>query len=144
MVVCIAAVLAGCTSTSGAPASTGAQATGPAGSTAASPQDNLVPSPTDALPSQNMVTVSVGEKDYAGKIPVEFSGGTGQIHVKKIDVTLYRADGGVKTASILPNKGDRVELEGTKQTDRVVVYITFDNGDYKKTNDELRSYRTRG
>ena len=34
--------------------------------------------------------------------------------------------------------------EGTKQTDRVVVYITFDNGDYKKTNDELRSYRTRG
>jgi hypothetical protein len=91
-----------------------------------------------------VVTVSVGEKDYAGKIPVEFNGGTGQIHVKKIDVTLYRADGEVKTATIPPNKGDSVELEGTRQTDRVVVYITFDNGDYKKTNDELRSYRTRG
>lgn len=144
MVVCIAAVIAGCTTTSGTPASSGTQATAPAGSTATSSQDNLVPSPTDALPSQNVVTVSVGEKDYAGKIPVEFNGGTGQIHVKKIDVTLYRADGEVKTATIPPNKGDSVELEGTRQTDRVVVYITFDNGDYKKTNDELRSYRTRG
>ncbi len=144
VLVCIAAVLAGCTTTNGTPAATATQAATTAGSTATAASDNLVPSPTDALPSQNMVTVSVGEKDYAGMIPVEFSGGTGQIHVKKIDVTLYRADGEVTTASIPPNKGDRVELEGTRQTDRVVVYITFDNGDYKKTNDETRSYRTRG
>jgi hypothetical protein len=86
----------------------------------------------------------VKEKDYAAKIPIEFDGGMGQIHVKKIDVTVYLANGGMKTGTIPPNKGASIEIEGTKQTDRVVVYITFDNGDYKKTNDVLSPYRSRG
>jgi hypothetical protein len=96
------------------------------------------------LPSEKLVFVDVSEKDYLGKIPVIFQGGKGQIHVKKIDVTLYRADGQTRTATIKPIKGEYVELDGTKQTDRVVVYITFDNGDYMKTNDVLSPYRTRG
>lgn len=75
-----------------------------------------------------MVTVTVKEEEYTGMIPVEFDGGMGQVHVKKIEVTLYRADGQTKTATISPNKGESVDLEGTKQADRVVVYITFDNG----------------
>ena len=144
--ICTAVVLAGCTGSPATPATASPATAAPAGSTAfptATASDNLVPSPTDTLPSQNVVSVKVKEKDYAGKIPVEFDGGMGQIHVKKIDVTVYRADGEVKTASLMPNKGNSVEIEGTKQTDRVVVYITFDNGDYKKTNDELSPYRTR-
>lgn len=145
--ICTAVLLAGCTGSPATPATanpaTASPAAGPA-SPATSASDNLVPSPTDTLPDQNKVSVSVKEKDhYTVKIPVEFDGGMGQIHVKKIDVTVYRADGEVKTASLMPNKGDSVEIEGTKQTDRVVVYITFDNGDYKKTNDELSPYRTR-
>jgi hypothetical protein len=141
--ICTAVVLAGCTGSS-TPASPSPAAPGenPA-STTASAADNLVPSPTDALPSQNVVTVDIGEKDYLGRIPVIFQGGMGQIHVKKIDVTVYRADGQTRTATIGIKKGDMAEIEGTKQTDRVVVYITFDNGDYKKTNDVLSSYRTR-
>jgi hypothetical protein len=143
--ICLAVLFAGCTGTTGSPAPSGA---GPAlpssGSSApAGAQDNLAVSPTDALPGQNLVTVDISEKDYLGMIPVIFQGGTGQIHVKKIDVTLYRADGQVKTASIGNKKGDMVELEGTKQPDRVVVYITFDNGDRMKTNDVMSPYRTR-
>ena len=144
--ICTAVVLAGCTGSPATPATASPAGAAPAVSPAsptASASDNLVPSPTDTLPSQNVVSVKVKEKDYAGKIPVEFDGGMGQIHVKKIDVTVYLANGDVKTGTIPPNKGASVEIEGTKQTDRVVVYITFDNGDYKKTNDELSPYRTR-
>jgi hypothetical protein len=140
ILVCLALIFAGCT---GSPSS-GSPAAGssPDGSSA-SVQNNLVVSPTEALPSQNVVAVTVGEKDYLGNIPVTFDGGMGQVHVKKIDVTVYRADGQTKTATLNPNKGDSVDVEGTKQTDRVVVYISFDNGDRKKTNDVLSPYRTR-
>ena len=85
----------------------------------------------------------VGEKDYLGNIPVIFQGGMGQIHVKKIDVTLYRSDGQVKTATLGTNKGDQVELEGTKQTDRVVVRVSMDNGQSYTIKDQMSAYRTR-
>lgn len=140
--VCIAVVLAGCT---GTPAAPGAGTVSPSGSTGSSgqAQNNLVTSPTEVVPSQNVVTVDVGEKDYLGVIPITFQGGMGQIHVKTVEATVYRADGETKTASIGNKKGDMVEIQGTKQTDRVVVYITFDNGDRKKTNDVMSPYRTR-
>lgn len=89
LLVCLAVFFAGCT---GTPGSSGTGAASPSGGSSASAQDNLVPSPTDALPSQNVVTATVGEKDYLEKIPVTFDGGMGQVHVKKIDVTVYRAD----------------------------------------------------
>jgi hypothetical protein len=140
LLICLAVIFAGCTA-SPAPSASGSAST-PGGSS--SPiESNLVTSPTESLPSQNVVTVTVKEKEYSGMIPVEFDGGMGQVHVKQIDVTLYRADGQVKTASIAPKKGESVELEGTKQTDRVVVYISFDNGTRLKTNDVLSPYRTR-
>ena len=147
LLVCTAVVAAGCTGNPAAPGPATMGTAAPAGNPAtpaASAPDNLVPSPTDALPDQNKVSVIVKEKDYAGMIPVEFDGGMGQIHVRKIDVTAYLANGEVKTGTIPPNKGASVEIQGTKQTDRVVVYITFDNGDYKKTNDVLSPYRSRG
>lgn len=104
----------------------------------------LVPGPTDAVPDYNAVTVDVGEKDYLGNIPVIFQGGKGQIHVKKIDVKLIRADGQIQTENLGRNKGDDVELQGTKQTDRVEVTVTMDNGQTYKIVDTLRAYRTRG
>jgi hypothetical protein len=134
----VSIITAGCTGSPGTPAPSGS---GAASGTAA--VDKLAVSPTDAVPGQNMVSVIVKEKDYAAKIPVEFDGGMGQIHVKKVDVTVYRADGQERTATISPKRGESVELEGTKQTDRVVVYVTFDNGTRLKTNDVLSPYRTR-
>ena len=143
ILVCLGVTFTGCT---GTPASgsgtTAAPAPGGSGTTA-SAQDNLVPTSTDAIPSQNMVTVDVGEKDYLGVIPVTFQGGMGQIHVKRIDVTVYCADGQTRTATVGNKKGDMAEIQGTRQTDRVVVYITFDNGTRLKTNDVLSPYRTR-
>ncbi|PKL70504.1 MAG: hypothetical protein CVV30_03895 [Methanomicrobiales archaeon HGW-Methanomicrobiales-1] len=139
--ICIALAIAGCTGTqTTSAASPTGTTTGSSGSSAAG---NLAVSPTDAVPDYNMVTVDVGEKDYLGNIPVIFQGGMGQIHVKKIDVTLYRSDGQIKTATIGINKGDQAELEGTKQTDRVVVRVSMDNGQSFTINDVQSPYRTR-
>ncbi len=142
ILICAALAIAGCTGTQTNPAavpgtgSPGTQGTSSSGG-------NLVVSPTDAVPDYNMVTADVGEKDYLGNIPVIFQGGMGQIHVKKIDVTLYRSDGQVKTATVGIKKGDLVELEGTKQTDRVVVKVSMDNGQSYTINDVTSPYRTR-
>jgi hypothetical protein len=137
-----AIVLAGCTGTQ----SSSGTGTSTTGSYAGSPSvaDSLVPSPTDVVPAPDAVTVDVGEKDYLGSIPVIFQGGMGQIHVVKIEATLYRSDGQVNTVTIDNNKGAEADLAGTKQNDRVVVYITFDNGERLKTNDVISVYRTRG
>jgi hypothetical protein len=139
--ICAAIAIAGCTGTQSAPA---APATGSGtGSSGTSPAGNLVVSPTDAVPEYNMVKVDVGEKDYLGSIPVIFQGGKGQSAVKKIDVTLYRSDGQVKTYTIGTKKGDEANLEGTKQTDRVVVQVSMNNGQTYTINDVQSAYRTR-
>jgi hypothetical protein len=144
LLLCTAIAFTGCTLPTGGSgsSSTGTASSGPASGTA-SAADNLVPSATDVIPDQNAVRVDVGEKDYLGSIPVIFQGGMGQIHVKKIEVTLYRSDGQVQNAVVGINKGDEADLQGTKQNDRVVVYITFDNGQRLKTNDVISAYRTR-
>ncbi len=140
ILICAALAIAGCTGTQNPSA---APAAGSGTGSSSSSAGNMVVSPTDAVPDYNFVKADVGEKDYLGNIPVIFQGGMGQIHVKKIDVTLYRSDGQVKTATIGINKGDQVELEGTKQTDRVVVRVSMDNGQSYTINDVMSPYRTR-
>ena len=112
---------------------------------------SLVTSPTDAMPDYNVVSVTVGEKEYTGTIPVTFDGGMGMSAVTKIDVQLTRTDGSVQTATIGTKKGDEVELSGTRgsgsergQTDRVEVWVTMNTGQKYKVADVLREYRSRG
>jgi len=145
LVLCAAAAFAGCTGPTGTPAvqppSVGAPAATQAAS--ASAQNNLVPSPTDVMPDNNYVSVIVQEKEYNANIPVVFDGGKGQYLVKSASVTLYRSDGKVSTVNLGIKKGDLVNLEGTKQTDRVVAYVTEVNGQTYKVADVLIPYRTR-
>ncbi len=140
--LCAVIILAGCTGTQ-SPSGTATSASGSyAGS--ASAANNLVPSPTDAMPDNNYVSVTVQEKVYDGTIPVVFDGGKGQDLVSSIDVTLYRSDGQVMTAKIGKNKGDDVTLQGTKdpdKPDRVVVYASEMNGQTYKVADVLSPYR---
>ena len=140
LLICAGIAIAGCTGTQSSPASP-ATGLGTGSSGSSVPSGGLAVSPTDTVPDYNMVTVDVGEKDYLGNIPVIFQGGMGQIHVKKIDVTLYRSDGQVRTATIGVKKGDQVELEGTKQTDRVVVVVSMDTGKSYTINDVQSLYR---
>jgi len=144
LISCAVAV-AGCTS------SQSTATTGSTGASGTSSSAGLATSPTDVMPANIAVTVTVGEKNYLGKIPVTFDGGQGQVNVKKIDITMTRADGSTQTATVGSNKGDVFTLDGTRgsgsqtgQADRVQVSVTMNNGQTYKIADVLREYRTRG
>ena len=141
--VCAAIGIAGCTGTTSTPAQPAATAAAGTQVAAAPATNNLVVGPTDVIPDNNQVSVIVQEKEYNANIPVVFDGGKGQYLVKSASVTLYRSDGLVKTVSLGIKKGDIVNLEGTKQTDRVVAYVTEVNGETYKVADTLSPYRTR-
>jgi len=141
LLLCLAISLAGCTGPAGIPALPGTAA--PAATQTQSTQNNLIPSPTDIVPENNYISVIVQEKEYNANIPVVFDGGKGQYLVKSAQVTLYRSDGQVITKPLGIRKGDVVNLEGTKQTDRVVVHVSQVNGQTYKVADVLSEYRTR-
>jgi hypothetical protein len=145
LLLCAVIGIAGCTGTTSTPAQP-ATAGSPAATQASSSApatNNLVVSPTDVVPDNNQVSVIVQEKEYNANIPVVFDGGKGQYLVKSASVTLYRSDGQTKTVNLGIKKGDVVNLEGTKQTDRVVAYVTEVNGQTYKIADVLSEYRTR-
>jgi hypothetical protein len=144
LILCAAIGLAGCTGTTSTPAqpsSPSAPASAPAA--AAPAANNLVVSPTDVIPDNNAVSVIVQEKEYNANIPVVFDGGKGQYLVKSAEVTLYTSDGQIVKSSLGIKKGDLVNMQGTKQTDRIVVYVTEVNGQTYKVADVLSEYRTR-
>ncbi len=152
--VLIAALVAatGCT---GSPATTT-----PAATTGSAPAVTLVQQtsvaaalttgPVDTMPDNLAVTVDVGQKEYTGKIPVTFQGGKGQSSTSKVRALLTRVDGTTQESFIGTNKGDMVELDGTRgtaglegQIDRVEVWVSLNNGKTYKIVDVLREYRSR-
>jgi hypothetical protein len=143
VLLCSALAIAGCTGTRTSPSATTPGSTTPAG-TGTSPGSSagiLTTVPTDIVPSYNYVKVDVGVKDYLGNSEVIYQGGEGQIHVKKITAKMTRSDGQTQTEFLENKKGDTVELLGTKQIDRVEVWVVMDNGETYKINDVLLEYR---
>jgi hypothetical protein len=141
--VCAAIGIAGCTGTTSTPAQPAAAAPAGTQAAAAPATNNLVVSPTDVIPDNNQVSVIVQEKEYDATISVVFDGGKGQYLVKSAQVTLYRSDGQVITENLGIKKGDLVKLQGTKQTDRIVAYVSEVNGQTYKVADAMSPYRTR-
>lgn len=148
--LCIVVAIAGCTGAQNAPApaapaaqpAAAQPATATASATAAPGSASLVPGPIDSLGSARSVNVNI-EKDYLGTIHATFQGGPGLGLVKKIEVTVNRADGQVKTAEVGIKVDDTASLEGTKQTDRVMVYATLNDGKTYKIFDDLVAYKPR-
>lgn len=141
--LCIAIALAGCTGTPAQPATT-ATPTSPAEATTlkAGGGADLVPTENDPLDAARSVSVNI-EKDYLGMIRATFQGGPGLVHVRKIDVTVNRADGQVKTVPVGIEMEDSATIEGTKDTDRVRVFVTLSDGKTYKIYDELMAFKPR-
>jgi hypothetical protein len=141
--LCILLSLAGCSGTQNAPVTPqGTVAAGTQTTSTPLPTPDLAVSPTDSIIEANKVNVNV-EKDYLGNIIVTFQGGNGLAQVNRIDATLNRADGVVKTSEVGHLVGDTVTLEGTKNTDRLIVYVTMKDGKQYKVVDSLMPYRPR-
>jgi hypothetical protein len=143
LLLCAAIGTAGCTGAPNTPALPVPGAPAATQAAAAPATNNLVVSPTDVIPDNNQVSVIVQEKEYDATISVVFDGGKGQYLVKSAQVTLYRSDGQVITQNLGIKKGDLVKLQGTKQTDRVVAYVSEVNGETYKVADVMSPYRTR-
>lgn len=140
-VLCILVAVAGCTGSQipENPATAGQSA---AGTPSVSSTLDMVPTENESPGDARMVYVNI-EKDHLGVIHATFQGGPGLIHVKKIGVTVNRADGEVKTADLGINLDDTTQLEGTKQSDRVLVYVTLDDGKAYKIYDDLVAFKPR-
>lgn len=144
-ILCLIIATAGCTGAPAAPAPAATPAAQPAaaGGTTTTPDSaSLVPGPVDSLGSARSVTVNI-EKDYLGTIHATFQGGPGLGLVRKIVVTVNRADGQVKTTEVGIKLDDAATLEGTKQTDRVMVYATLNDGKTYTIFDDLVGYKPR-
>ena len=106
--------------------------------------NTLTTSPTDAVPLESAVIVSVAEKDpIYNTLDVTFAGGNGQVQVKDIDVVFTGSDGTTTTKKLNPVKGELVTFQGTKGTDKVVAYANYFNGKRYKVVDQLVPTRTR-
>ena len=142
VLICILVAIAGCTGTqkpADTPVVTPAAAIAPATVTAGA---DLVPSPTDSILAANNVNINV-EKDHLGNVIVTFQGGSGLQQVNRIDVTLNRADGQIKTGEVGIRVDDQLTLEGTKSTDRVIVSVSMKDGKRYKLVDALVPFKAR-
>jgi len=97
------------------------------------------------LPPGQSVVIQVNEKDTSyAKISVIFSGGEGQVATKDILVRVTRPDGVVLIGHLNPVKGDELILQGSRDTDRIEVFVTMNTGVTYKVIDRHLPYRTRG
>jgi hypothetical protein len=103
---------------------------------------DLVPTENDPLDAARSVMVNI-DKDYLGIIRATFQGGPGLAHVRKIDVTVNRADGQVRTAPVGIEMENSVTIEGTKDPDRVRVFVTLSDGKSYKIYDDLVAFKPR-
>jgi len=139
--LCVLLAIAGCTGTSPVvPQATVTAATQAVPVT--SPTPDLVVSPTDSIIEANNVIINV-DKDYLANVIVTFQGGNGLKQVNKIEVTLIRTDGLIKTADIGTTIGSAATLEGTKNADRIMVYVTMKDGKKYKVVDSLIPFKPR-
>ena len=64
--------------------------------------------------------------------------------MESFDVTVNRADGQVTTGELGADIGDVVTVQGTKDTDRVIIVANMDDGKSYKIIDMLSKFRTLG
>ena len=106
---------------------------------------STVPGPTETMPANQAVTVSVEKGGtYSTTIIASFDGGKGMAFVSRCDVKVTRPDGSVVTGTLQPTVGNTVELEGTNGTDRAEVTVYMKSGSVYKIIDQQMPYKTRG
>lgn len=107
---------------------------------------STIPGPTDTLPPQWPVSVTVEKSGmYSTTIITHFDGGKGSIFVSRMDVRVTHPDGTVSMDFLPKSKigaGATVEIPGTNGTDRVEVMLTMANGEVYKVVDQQMAYKS--
>ena len=144
-VICVA----GCTSDTGeatpTPTVLPVETTAPATS---APAPDLMPQPTDVVPTVQFVEVAASKDPITGDITVTFRGGKGQDQVNDVKATVISASGTTTTKYIEPKVNEEAVFtvedgEATKGEDRIMVTVSFYDGtSYKIYDDTLSRSRT--
>lgn len=140
---------AGCTSDTGedtpTPTVLPVETTSPGTST---PGPDLMPQPTDVVPTIKTVEVGASKDPITGDITVTFRGGKGQDQVNDIKAVVISSSGATTTKNIEPRVNEEAVFtvddgEATKGEDRIMVTVSFyDATSYKIYDDTLSRNRT--
>ncbi|MEN6610515.1 MAG: hypothetical protein ABFC24_06715 [Methanoregulaceae archaeon] len=108
------------------------------------PTLSLAPEATDTLPAGTDVSINVDpiKSPSDASVTVIFNGGPGMRAISVCNVTLVRSDGQVVSGELDTTKvGSELSLQGTRGTDRVIVYVTQWTGKTYKIIDQTIGYR---
>lgn len=108
------------------------------------PTLSLEPEATDTLPAGTDVSINVDpiKSPSDASVTVIFNGGPGMRAISVCNVTLVRSDGQVVSGKLDTTKvGSELSLQGTRGTDRVIVYVTQWTGKTYKIIDQTIGYR---
>ncbi len=111
------------------------------------PAPDLMPQPTDVVPTTQFVDVATSKDPITGDITVTFRGGKGQSQVNDITAVVISGTGTTTTKYIEPNVNAEAVFtvddgEATKGEDRIMVTASFYDGTSYKIYDDVLS-RTR-
>ena len=133
-------LVAGCSSPIVTPPATPTPSPTPTAVPTPLPIPDLQPKPTDVVPPFQQVAIQVTKNTVATDpwVSVLFAGGSGQSYVSVMTATIIRFDGTTETMSApYPGIGTNILLSGTTQTDRVIVNVTYTDGNTYTVKDEL-------
>jgi hypothetical protein len=139
LLVCIALFLvAGCSNQIATPPATPTPT--PAPTAVPIPLPDLQPEPTSIIPPYQQIALQLTKNTVATDpwVSVLFAGGSGQSYVTVMSATIIRFDGVTETKSATyPAIGTNLLLNGTTRNDRVIVNVTYTDGQTYTVKDEL-------
>jgi predicted small secreted protein len=140
----LCALLAGCTSPTGAgikTAGTTAPPTSPPLTTSVTPVIPT-PMPVETLPEEQFVDLVLSKQRPDSSIHLLYNGGKGEVAVQNIMMKVTLSNGQVvqqlmNDGDRKPRRGDELVIEGTRGTDFVQVYLTSNGKTYKIIEEPL-------
>jgi len=105
---------------------------------------DLKPKPTDVVPTFQQVAIQITKNTVATDpwVSVLFAGGSGQSYVTELNTTIIRFDGIIETKSAsYPAINTNIFLNGTTRTDRVIVNVSYTDGNTYTVKDELVGFQ---
>ena len=105
---------------------------------------NLVPNPTDVVPTTISVTVAAVKDPITGDIVVTFNGGKGMDQVNVLKTTVIASNGKVTEKSLEPRINSEATFtvasgEATTGSDRVTAKVWYNDGSSYTIYDEVLS-----
>lgn len=100
------------------------------------------PLAVETLPSEQTVDIVVYKQRPDATIHLVYNGGMGEIFVQNVMMRVTRSDGQVNEHYLndgtrKPRRGDELVMDGTRGTDRVVVFLTSAGKTYKIFDEPL-------